>query len=259
MDILVKLGRWIFGLAILAFGVLHFMYAHRVPTPGLEDVLPYTAEGPVAAYAIGALLILAGLSFATGIGGRVAAAIFGAGFVLDAVIFRLHPMLANMKSAGLRTLFFEVLSMGATAWLLASALPAGTGDARGGSWDARPWVQAGRFLLAIAMIVFGAEHFIEAGFIASLIPAWMGAQLFLAYFTGAGFIAAGVSFAAGKCARLAGISLALMFFIWVTTLHGVRVAHDLHNVDEWASGLVALALCGSGLIAAETIPPKLRP
>jgi uncharacterized membrane protein len=256
MDILVKLGRWIFGVAILAFGVLHFMYAHRVPAPGLEDVLPYTAEGPVAAYAIGTLLILAGLSFATGIGGRVAAVVFGAGFVADAFIFRLYPMLADIRSGGLRTLFFEVLSVGATAWLLASTSPSGVGDARGGSWNARPWVQAGRFLFAITMIVFGVEHFIDASFIASLIPAWMRAQLFLAYFTGAGFIAAGLSFAAGKCARLAGILLALMFFIWMTTLHGVRVAYDLHNVDEWASGLVALALCGSGLIAAETIPPK---
>ena len=88
--------------------------------------------------------------------------------------------------------------------------------------------------------------------------AWMRALQFLAYVTGAGFIAAGVRFAAGQCAQIAGIPLALMFFIWLTTLHGVRVAHNLHNADEWASGLVALALCGSGLIAAETIPSKSR-
>jgi hypothetical protein len=76
----------------------------------------------------------------------------------------------------------------------------------------------------------------------------MRTQLFLAYFTGAGFSAAGLSFEGGTCARLAGTLLALMFVIWVTTLRGVGVAHDLHNVDEWAGGL----------IAAETIPPKLR-
>src|ERR1700722_2136250 len=37
----------------------------------------------------------------------------------------------------------------------------------------------------------------------SLIPAWMRTQLFLAYFTGAGFITAGVSFEGGKCVGLA--------------------------------------------------------
>jgi hypothetical protein len=39
----------------------------------------------------------------------------------------------------------------------------GAADARGGTWNA----QAARFLLAIAMIAFGAEHFIDAGSIAA--------------------------------------------------------------------------------------------
>jgi len=78
-------------------------------------------------------------------------------------------MLAKMKSGGLRTLFCEVLSLSATAWLLASSWLLGAADAR-----------ARRLLLAIAMIVFGAEHFIDAGSIAALTPAWMRAQLVLA-------------------------------------------------------------------------------
>jgi hypothetical protein len=44
-----------------------------------------------------------------------------ADFALDAFVFRLHAMLAKMKSGDLRTLFFEVLSVSATARLLASS------------------------------------------------------------------------------------------------------------------------------------------
>ena len=40
------------------------------------------------------------------------------------------------------------------------------------------------------MIVFGAQHFMYAAFIATLIPAWIPFHLFWVYFTGAGFIVA---------------------------------------------------------------------
>ena len=51
------------------------------------------------------------------------------------------------------------------------------------------------------MIVFGAQHFMYASFIAFLIPAWIPGHLFWAYFTGTAFIAAGLSIAAKISAR----------------------------------------------------------
>ena len=57
------------------------------------------------------------------------------------------------------------------------------------------------------MIIFGAQHFMYAAFIATLIPAWIPFHLFWVYFTGTGFIIAGLSIASGVLARLAALGL----------------------------------------------------
>jgi hypothetical protein len=80
--------------------------------------------------------------------------------------------------------------------------------------------------------------------------------VFLAYFTGAGFLAAALSIALGKVTRLAGSLLAAMFLIWVVVLHSPRVAHALHNGDEWSSLLFALCMGGAGFIFAGAFPKK---
>src|SRR5256885_1650651 len=81
-------------------------------------------------------------------------------------------------------------------------------------------------------------------FIASLIPKWIPGRLFLAYFTGAAFVAAALSIAVGKITRLAGILLAIMFLIWVVVLHAPRVAHAIHDANVWASMLVPVSMSG---------------
>lgn len=84
----------------------------------------------------------------------------------------------------------------------------------------------------------------------------MPARLFLAYFTSLAFLAAALSFAIGIVMRLAGILLPAMFLIWVVELHAPRVAHVLHNGNEWASMIVALAMDATGLIVAGTCRKK---
>jgi uncharacterized membrane protein len=102
------------------------------------------------------------------------------------------------------------------------------------------------------MIVFGIGHFQVAKFVATLIPAWIPLHLFWVYFTAIGFIAAGVSFAAGKHMRPMGLLLGLMFSLWVVLLHAPRIARALHNGNEWNSGFVALTMAGCALLLAGT-------
>lgn len=65
------------------------------------------------------------------------------------------------------------------------------------------------------------------------------------------FIAARVCAERGR-GRLAAVSPGIMFFPWVAILHAPRVAAALHNGDEWSSAFVALAVCGSSWIIAES-------
>ena len=53
----------------------------------------------------------------------------------------------------------------------------------------------GPLLFAIAMAVFGADHFVTASFVAKIVPSWIPGRLFWAYFVGCALLAAALSLA----------------------------------------------------------------
>src|SRR5260370_21205808 len=77
----------------------------------------------------------------------------------------------------------------------------------------------GPLLFAIAMAVFGADHFVTARFVASIVPSWIPWHLFWAYFVGVALVAGALGLATTIMWRLAGGSFALMFLIFELTMH----------------------------------------
>jgi uncharacterized membrane protein YphA (DoxX/SURF4 family) len=260
MNAVLSSGRYLFAIAIGGFGLEHFIFAR---SHFLADILPYTANGPLTAWLIGAGLIVVSLSLASGTAARLLGRWFAGALILDFLIVHVPRMAGAPADAGLRTRGFETLSIAAITLVLAPALGGGQIDRRqaSGAGLLSVWTtaQIGRFLFAIALAIFGIQHFMLIPFIASLIPAWMPGRVFLAYFTGASFIAAALAFAAGKLTRLAGVLLAAMFLIWVVTLHAPRVAHAIANGDEWCSMLIAVAMAAGGLVVAGTSGARDRP
>jgi hypothetical protein len=103
----------------------------------------------------------------------------------------------------------------------------------------------------LSLVVFAVQHFMYAGFVAMLIPAWIPGRLFWAYFTGAAFVAAALAMTTKVMARLASLLLGVMFLLWVLILHVPRVAHAMHDGNEVTSLFVALAMSGIGFILTE--------
>lgn len=105
---------------------------------------------------------------------------------------------------------------------------------------------------AAPLAVFGAEHLTDAADIAQLIPTWMPARLFWAYFVGVALIAAGLAISAKRYLRLTGSMVALMFFLFVAMMHIPGVVEHPRDRFFWAIlfrdssfGAGALALAGA--------------
>lgn len=245
MENLQKVGRLCFAISIIFFGAQYLLYGHF--EGGVPIVPPGTSGAPVLTYVLGTILILAGLSIAPSRYARYSAISLGTLLLLSFVFLHCLHASAILHNGTDRTRAFEGLTLSSIAFLFAGLLPK---DAKssvpgtGANWA----LILGRFLFAVSMIVFGAQHFIYAAFIATLIPAWIPLHLFWVYFTGTGFIAAGLCIATGILAPLASMGLGTMFVLWFFLLHAPRVAAHPRNGDEWTSAFVALAIAGGSFL-----------
>jgi hypothetical protein len=243
MDVLLKFGRVLFAIAMVFFGVQFVIFAASLtgPVPGP----PWTRGSVVVAWLVAAGFIAAGLSLATSMMARWASLLVGAALVGFGLIHYGPALVAKPHDPGPWTVLFELLALGGGALVIAASFP----PPPSGRWVYR-LLDAGRILIAISLVVFAVQHFIYAGFVATLVPAWIPERLFWAYFTGTAFVAAALSFVAGKMVRLSGFLLGTMFFIWVLVLHIPRVAAAMRNGDEVTSLFVCMAMSGVGFAVA---------
>lgn len=238
MDRLSGAGRLVFGIAIAALGVEHVVCSH-FPGPVLP-IIPWLPASPVVASAVGAALLVAGLSIASNRRPRLPALGLGAFLYASAAILQLPKAIHQPLDIAIRTAVLEPLALGSAALVLAAGLlPQGP--------RARLLGRLGRFVFAGCAVLFGIDHLAIPEFIASLIPPWFPGALFWTYFTALALIAAGISIAVGRVERQAAMLLGSMFLLWFLFLHIPRLtqAPNTRDPDEWSSAFIALAMCGA--------------
>ena len=241
------LGRLVFALSLAGFGLQYVRFGHFAQ--GLPPIPPWTGGGEYGAYVVGLALLATSASIAASWKGRVSAMVVGFLFLLSGVLLHTQKLHDILYSGTSRTGALEVLGLAGAAFVLAAELPAAL-HRRRAEEAIQEWARLGCFLFAFTLVIFGLQHFWDASFAASLIPAWLPGRLFLTYLTGVGLIAAGLSVALGIAVKLSATLLAATFFLWVAILQGPRVAAHPGNGDEWSSAFVALAMCGASLIVA---------
>jgi len=234
----ISIGRTLYALAIVAFGVQYAIVGHL--RLGLPLCPTWAPGGRPLAYALAAILTAAGIALlATW---RVASVSLLLGILLLASsCLYLQHMNFVLHSGDGRTVFLEGLSI-ASAALVLHGLSIGKG--------AKLSMMPGRIFFAFTMIVFGAQHFMYTRYVATLVPVWIPQHSFWVIATGIALIAAGLSIATTIADKIACFCLFAMFLGWLVLLHAPRILHALKNSDEWSSGLVVLALCGASLLLA---------
>ena len=248
------IGRIVFAIGIAAFGGQYLLHGHYLG--GLPPVPPWAPGGSAGAYLVGVFLIVAAVAIAAQWNARLFAALLGALFLFCVVFLHLQHFSDVIHKGNDRTRALEPLALAAAAFVLAGTFSSGSAKSSVLHSATEIASKLGRFVFAFTLVIFGWQHFEYAAYLATLVPAWLPAHLAWIYFTGAGFIAAGLSIALKILGRLAATALGMMFFLWVVILHAPRVYASLHNADEWSSLFVALAMAGSSFLLASTLPNR---
>jgi len=248
MDKITTLGRIFIAIALVVFGVQHFMYGVFV-----AGLVPAWMPGRLFwAYFVGAAFFAAAAGILYQRLARPAATLLGVMFFLFVVLLHIPRIAAHPSDGNEWTSGFVALAMCGGAWVLARNSPLA------GRETSAPFLKLGRYFFAVAFVAFGIQHFVYARFAAGLGPPWFLGRPLWAYLTGAVFIAAGITMLLGKMARLAATLLGTLISLFFLLLYVPRITAQLHNPGPWTSGFEVLALCGSAMVLANTLPRQNR-
>ena len=244
--------RLFYSVGLLAIAVQQLICADFRPVmvpPSFPSWLPVRL---VLTWLFSLFLIAACIAIVWNKNARRAALLIGSVLFLLVVLFH-FPYTIGLFSKELAVWSdpLKCLTLSGGAFVVAGSLPAGKAASSSHSF-AEGLIPLGKYFLAITMVVFGIEHFVYAGFVNLLVPAWIPAHSFFTYFAGIALIAAGVGIFINVKRRLAALLLGSMIFIWFLILHIPRAIADPHsgNGNEWTSVFEALAFSGIAFLLA---------
>jgi uncharacterized membrane protein len=245
MPVLLRYARIFFALDLLGFAVLLFL-AGRF-TGGLPPIPPTVIASSIEVRGFAILLAVLAIGLLYVRTTPVCALLNGLIYTGSALVLHGGRGATLLHDANLRTGFLEALAIGVGAlalFALEARLPRAFVEAQ----TAIGWLAL--VIFAVTLIVFGYQHFEVLRYVASVIPAWIPQHVLMAKLTGVALIAAGIGLFVPRFAVPAGITVGIMFLLWAILLHIPRIIHALHNRDEWASGIVCLAMADASWIIA---------
>ncbi|MEP6713211.1 MAG: DoxX family membrane protein [Ferruginibacter sp.] len=237
MNILIKSGRYLWTIAMIAFGIQQFIIGKfmmsRVAT---------TLGGLPMAYLTGGLLIIAASMILLRKNEKLAIYAIASIILIYAVFPHIPGVLADRNFGGEWTNLFKALTLLSGAFLI----PSNFSGARNSKV-----VLISRISVSIFFLISGIQHFIFADFVKTLVPLWIPpSQIFWTYFAGIALIAGGVGIVIPKFTEMAAKLSGIMVLIWFVILHLPRAFQDIHNASEWTGCWESLAISGVLLMLA---------
>jgi len=228
----------LYAFGAIALGIIGFVFHDFARQwQAVPDGIPMRMT---FVYLSALLLLVGGAALLVRRTERLGALLLAGFYGLWVVAFHLPNAVASWKHIGVWNGPAEItyLTMGAVALLAAHA-----GQMR------RTLALLARVLAGVSAAVFGFAHFNYIDFTATMVPAWIPpSQVFWAWATGAGHLAAGVALVSGIQARLAVTLHAVMMGSFVLFVHIPRVLASPEKHEEWIMLAVSSALTGSALL-----------
>jgi uncharacterized membrane protein len=256
---LTKTAHAFFGIGMLGIGLQHFMYSDFRPV--ILPPWPQWAHNPIAAYIIGAAIILAGIFILFGIRTKTVSLLL-AGFLLLCFVFVQCPYVLfiqpnSPRHLGLWTDPLKELALSGGAFIMAGLSPYTPPDDRLPAFLEKI-IPAGKIFFSITLIAFGLDHFYYTDFVATLVPSWIPGHIFWTYFAGVALIGSGAGFIFNFTRKPVALLAAVMIFLWFVLLHIPRAIADPYGNKGNEITSVFEALAFSGMALGIAIMPKKK-
>ena len=251
-----SVGHAIFAATLIALGIMGLIKGSFTP---VWDPVP---KGVPAREVL--VYLCAGLSLAAGTGllwqrTAAAAARVLLGYLLLWLLFLRVPYLFVAPGVeGSWSGWGETAVIVAGAWVLYVWFASDWDRQRLGFATGERGLRIARTLYGLALLPFGAAHFIYLKETASLVPAWLPAHVAWASFTGAAYIAAGVAVLSGVYARPAAALSALEMGIFTLLVWVPILAGGSQDPSSWSEGILSWALTAAAWVVAESYRDKSR-
>jgi uncharacterized membrane protein len=212
---IVALSHVCFAIPLAAFGALH-LFGPQLVAALVPRYMPWRTFW---VYFIGCALIAASLSIATKIAVRWSGLLVGIMMFSFVAMIHLPGALARPNRI-VWTIVFREMSFGGGAWILAGMAANGW---RGRSKTALMTV--GRICIAIAVILFGIEHFLHATGLPGVplqkqMPEWVPGRVLIDYVTGAALLVAGGSILLTRKTRIVTTGVGGWILVLVLVIYG---------------------------------------
>jgi uncharacterized membrane protein YphA (DoxX/SURF4 family) len=238
------LGRGMFAVGFIAFGLLQFIYGDFVP--GRPPAWPEQIYGGwIWAYASGACFVVAGAAILVDRYTRPAALSIAALVFAWAVTRNVPIALADASFGSAWTRFGKAIALSGGALAIAAV--------RHGNHRQSALALVGRVALGAFLVASGVQHFLFPAAVTTLVPTWIPGARLWTYVAGVALIAGGAGLILPLTTRIAGISVGMMLFTWVCILHIPRAlaAGPAAQRSEWTAVFEALSFAGLALVLAE--------
>jgi hypothetical protein len=230
-----NLGRHLFGVAALAFGVITLVW-HEYNGWHLPRYIVYPAA---------AAEILGGVAIQFRRTAKTGAALLGAVYLAFALAC-VPQIVAKPQIYNSWGNFFEQFSLVTGAALVYAGLST--------AWSGETLGRIGRVLLGVCAASFALEQAFYLGPTASLVPKWVApSQMFWAVTTTGFFVLAALALLTNRIALLAARLLTMMLVMFGLLVWVPLLLSDPHSHGNWSETVETIAIAGATWILADLL------
>jgi uncharacterized membrane protein len=252
-----SVGHAVFAATMIALGILGLVKGQFAPI--WQPVPAGLPARDALAYLCAFIALVSGVGLFWRVAAAPSARVLFVYLLLWMLLFKMRFILFAPTEEGSYQSCGETAVIVAGAWVLYACLAT--------DWDRR-WlafavgdrgVRLARVLFGLSLIAFGLSHFVYLHLTAPLVPGWLPAHVFWAYFTGCTFLAAGAAVLirvyAGLAAALSALQIGLFtLLVWVPILAAGHV-----SAEHWGEFVVSWTITAGSWVVADSYRSTPRP